>query len=67
MTKLSPAQQVALARCTAEWQSAYELRASIATLNVLVRHGILQRRMDALGSMFSPRTANHYRLSAANA
>jgi len=66
MTKLTPAQQVALARCTAEWQSAYQLRASIATLDALVKRGILQRHTDAHGYMFSPRTANHYRLAAAN-
>jgi hypothetical protein len=66
MTKLTPAQQVALARCTAEWQSAYRLQASIATLDALVKRGILQRHTDALGAMFSPRNANNYRLAAAN-
>jgi len=65
-TKLSPSQQVALARCTTEWQSAYQLQATVATLDALVKRSILERHTDALGAMFSPRTANHYRLNAAN-
>lgn len=65
MTKLTPAQQVALARCTTDWQSAYDLRATIATLDALVKRGILQRHTDALGAIYDPRTANYYRLNAA--
>lgn len=59
--KLSTAQQAALANCTAYWQSAYEIGASLPTLDALVKRGILEHHASALGSMFSPRTANHYR------
>lgn len=61
--KLSTAQQAAISNCGDDWQSAYQIGASLATLDALVKRGILERRTDALGAMFSPRTANYYRLA----
>lgn len=62
-TMLTSAQQSALDGCADDWQSAYQIGASLATLDALVKRGILERRTDALGSIFSPRTANYYRLA----
>lgn len=61
--ELSPAQQAALANCTAYWKSAYEIGASLPTLDALVKRGILENYEDALGGVYSPRTANYYRLA----
>ncbi len=61
--KLSTAQQAAISNCGDDWQSAYQIGASLATLDALVKRCILERRTDALGGMFSPRTSNFYRLA----
>ena len=60
---LTSAQQSALDGCTDDWQSAYQIGASLATLDALVKRGILEHHASALGGMFSPRTANYYRLA----
>ena len=60
---LTSAQQSALEGCADDWQSAYQIGASLATLDALVKRGILEQRTDALGGMFSPRTSNFYRLA----
>jgi hypothetical protein len=61
--KLTPAQQAALTNCADGWQSAYRIGASLPTLDALVKLGVLVHYEDALGSIFSPRTANFYRLA----
>ena len=67
MAKPSLAQQAALANCAPQWQSAYEIGATLATLDALVRLGILEHHAETLGALFSPRTANYYRLKTPNA
>ena len=64
--KLTPTQERAAGKLTNEWQCAYTLRESIATLNVLHRKQIAERRVDSLGCIFSPRTATEYRLAKAD-
>lgn len=59
--KLSTAQKRALEKATSEWKTAYTLQESLATLNALVRLGLLQKRRTELGSMYDPRNANAYR------
>lgn len=68
--KLTTPQRVALIALEAAALSypgsfidAYTLRATVATLDALVRKGFAERKTDMLGSLFSPRTANRYRLS----
>jgi hypothetical protein len=58
---LTAAQERAMRKLTAEWQSAYALGESITTLNILAKKGLCVHRCG-LGSVFSPRTANEYRL-----
>jgi len=60
--KLTPAQQKALPKLTGEWQCAYSIGVSMATLSALCSKGFAEHKQDALGAMFSPTTANHYRL-----
>lgn len=67
MNKLSRAQQEALTRCSDDWQSAYSIGATLATLDALVRLGELEHHAETLGALFSPRTANYYRLKTPNA
>ena len=64
--KLTPTQERAAGKLTNEWQCAYALRESTATLRALHRKHIAERRVDSLGSMFSPRTAAEYRLARAD-
>lgn len=59
--KLSPAQERALAKLSDKWQSAYTLQESMNTLDALVRRGLAARNYGGVGSLFSPRTAIHYR------
>lgn len=51
---LSGVQRMILGKLTDKWQSAYELRASLATLRALEREGLAKSK-ETLGSMFSPR------------
>lgn len=60
MKKLTPTQVEVLSRITEMWQSAYELQASRATLNALVKKGLVQRR-GGLGAILDPRTSIQYR------
>lgn len=60
---LTSAQRTALTNCADGWQSAYRIGASLPTLDALVKRGILEHHASALGGMFSPRTANYYRLA----
>ncbi len=61
--KLTPAQALALSKITSKWRSAYEIGAGLNTLNALAKKGgLVERRTTSLGSLFSPRTANKYRL-----
>lgn len=64
--KLTPTQERAAGKLTNEWQCAYTLRETIATLNALHRKHIADKRVDSLGSMFSPRTVTEYRLAKTN-
>jgi hypothetical protein len=57
---LSPKMREALAVVTNEWQSAYGLRLSMATLEALRSRGLVERA-GGLGSMYSPRTATKWR------
>ena len=60
MSKLSPAQQRAYDAMTpGVWYSAYDLKVSSATLNVLYTRGCVNRRAF-LGYMWCPRTAVQY-------
>ena len=60
--KITEAQSKALQKADGLWRDAYELRASTATLDALVRKGLLERRgQGGLGAMYSPRTAVEYR------
>ena len=61
--KLSSPQKKVMKRFVEHrWLSAYELQASMATLNALVSMGLLERRgVGSLGSTFSPRTTVEYR------
>jgi hypothetical protein len=59
--RLSKAQERALAKLAQEWQSAYDLQESITTLDALVGKGFAARKVNTLGSMFSPRTSCLYR------
>lgn len=47
------------------WRSfqAQQIGASLPTLDALVKRGILENYEDALGGVYSPRTANYYRLA----
>lgn len=67
MKKLSPAQQKALMNCAPQWQSAYRIGASLATLDALVKLGVLERHTMRPGDIFSSRTANYYRLKQPDA
>lgn len=60
--ELSAAQNRASNKLTREWQSAYGLQESLATLDALVKHGLCIRRGGGLGSIFSPRTSWEYKL-----
>ena len=60
--KLTEAQSKALQKASGLWRDAYELGASIATLDALVKKGLLERRGGGgLGAMYSPRTTLEYR------
>ena len=62
--RLTAAQQRVLDKLTVDWQTAYNLRARMTTLNALERLGLAERRgHGALGAMFSPTTTIQYRLS----
>jgi hypothetical protein len=63
--KLSPTQERAMAKLTQEWQSAYELRESLATLGSLVRKGLAEVK-HGYGSMFLPRAEIKYRRKETN-
>ena len=60
--KLTLAQARAVAKLTKEWQSAYDLQESLKTLGALATKGLADHHLEMLGSMFSPRTANSFRL-----
>ena len=60
--KLTKAQERAARKLTHEWQCAYELGESLPTLEGLVFRGSAVMKRDALGAMFSPRTAIYFRL-----
>ena len=60
---MTPTQKRAFSKLTNEFQCAYTLQERIPTLNALVKMGFAEKYTDAIGSMFSPRTANKYRLS----
>lgn len=67
MGKLTQYQSAALAKLTNEWQSAYELKFSIATLDNLYRRGLADRRLEN-GATFPgfERTSTKYRLKKPN-
>lgn len=60
--KLTKAQERAQAKLTQEWQCAYELGESLPTLEGLVARKAAVMKRDALGMMYSPRTAVHFKL-----
>lgn len=63
--KLTDAQRRALAKfADGAWHSAYDVQASLATLNALRKRGLLQRQ-SGLGALFSPRTSIEYRITPA--
>jgi len=64
MIKLTPIQSRVLYRFPKDkWKSAYDMQASMATLNALVEKGFLERRgVGTLGAHYSPRTTVEYRV-----
>lgn len=62
--KLTPAQVRAYGKLsTVQWESAYTLGCSIATLNALVRKGLVERRGDnTFGAAFFPSNFLEYRI-----
>lgn len=60
--KLSPAQQLALLKSTSRWQSAYDIKVSLATLEALKKKGLLDEKVT-LGYMAFPRNAIYYKLT----
>lgn len=61
--KLSPTQQRALSKLTNEWQSVYELKESLPTLNALCQRGLAISYRGGLGSLFNPRVGIAFRLA----
>lgn len=60
---LTPAQQRALAKLTAEPQCAYRLKERLSTLDALVRAGCAKKiNPGGAGAIFSPTTFWEYRL-----
>lgn len=64
MAKLNPAQLRALAKLAkaADWQCAYDVQESLATLDALVSRGYAQRVREE-GWLFIPRVQIKYRIS----
>ena len=61
--KLTKAQERAKSKLDINnWQCAYDLGESTPTLEGLVSRGVAEQKRDALGIMYSPRTAIWYRL-----
>lgn len=61
MEKLTKPQQRALEKLhPVDWQSAYNLKESLPTLNALVRKGLAESQMG-LGYLFLPRTEIKFR------
>lgn len=60
--KMTLAQQRAKGKLTSEWQCAYSLGESLATLRALVRMGVADIADGAPGTMFSPRTRILFRM-----
>lgn len=62
MTKLTLTQARVFKHMPAgQWLSAYDLQASMATLNALHKKGFIRRRgVGTLGSSYSPRTTLEY-------
>lgn len=59
--KLSKAQQACLDKMEmGKRYCAYDLKVSLATLEALVKIGILNSHTGGLGSLFSPRTARYF-------
>ena len=61
--KLTKAQERALLKLTHEWRCVYDIGESIPTLEGLVARGKAVMRRDALGVVFSPRTAISFKLT----
>jgi len=61
--KLSRVQEKVLFRLSYEWQSAYDLCTSLATMDALVHKGYAMKQFR-LGSCFSSRTSIFYKKSA---
>jgi len=66
--RLSPTQGETLDKLSVtEWRSAHKIRASMATLDALVRKGLVERRgWEKLGADFAPRTTIEYRRRGSN-
>lgn len=64
MSKLTVTQQSTIDRMKPGlWYSAYDLGASLSTMDALVRRGLVERRgVGGLGSSYSPRTGIEFRL-----
>lgn len=60
--KLTKAQERALTKLTHEWQCAYTIGESLPTLEGLVARKAAIMKRDTLGTMYSPRTAIHFKL-----
>lgn len=60
--KMTNSQQRAKSKLTNEWQCAYSLGESLATLRALVRMGVADVIDGGPGSMFSPRTSILFRV-----
>ena len=60
--KLTKSQERAKWKLTREWQTPYDLKESIPTLDGLLNRGIAERRFATMGVGFSPRNSIYYRL-----
>lgn len=61
MIKPTKAQQRALAKLTNEWQSAYQLKETIPTLEGLFRRGLAEQLLDK-GYLMMPHNQIKFRL-----
>lgn len=59
---LSKTQKEVLQRLGTEYKCAYELKASMATLDALEKKGLATSK-SGLGAIFSPRTSIEYKLT----
>jgi hypothetical protein len=58
--KLTKTQEIVLNKLNDEWQNAYNLQCSLATLNKLVKLGLVEIK-EEVGSLMLPRNCKFFR------